>query len=466
MHTTTPESLIDTLDHAMPRDTWTAILETINLTGVADTRHLQHAVAKTRGQLMRRLEHLLVQTLDGEPLITQLNRSIRRPTESNRPAAIYQIGKGGEKLLRHLGYLDARGSELKDDVDILHALVMLTIHQAASSEKDITIITDRVMEFDGGKIRPDHQVLHADGERYLIEIEQTAYKEIIPRIRRSLENRHAFFSSPQGREYPNTIFVIFNLKEGGGFRRGIKVWFEAMRGLQQDTGKKLAFSMWAIPLQRFLKSPQWGGTPSKEWTQVNPDDDSLDEKNERRSPMFIRSQHPLDEEAVLLEALAGEWFQTMPEINWGGDYNMFRVAHAIYEGSHRKDRYRYIPIISVRLLGTYLGRHEELRVQLTKALHFNGNRISWVPTNVLNRMRLVFKTFLVYHGWSMRNSIMEVYPYTNPDRNSEYSVKVHLYRLPNEMLIRNENYEEALAWVLLALFEYGQEIGIGRPAFW
>jgi hypothetical protein len=467
MHTNTPETLTKSLDDAMPRAIWMTLLKTINLTGVADTRHLQHAIGMERGRLKRRLEPLLVQTLDGAPLIIELDRSIRRPTESNRPAAIYQIGKGGEKLLRHLGYPDARASELKDDVDILHALVMLTVDRAASREKDIEIVTDRILEFDGGRLRPDHQVLHSDGGRYIYEVEQTAYKEIIPRIRRSLENRHAFFRSPQGREYSNQIRVIFNLKDGNIYRKTLRVWKEAMRGVQKDMGTTLSFSLWAIPIKRFLTDPQWGGEPYKEWTRINPGDSPLaGDADERRSPMLARSPLPLDEEAALLEALADESSMSMPEMNWTGDYNMFCVVQAIYDGSHRSDRYRYIPYLSVRLLATYLSRHEELRVQLVKALQFNGSRMSWVPTNVVNRMRLVCNVFLRYHGWSARNAVMEIYPWIDPTHNNGYSVKVHLFGLPEYLRIRQFDYEKSLAWVLLALFEHGLEIGIGRPAFW
>ncbi len=48
-----------------------------------------------------------------------------------------------------------------------------------------------------------------------------------------------------------------------------------------------------------------------------------------------------------------------------------------------------------------------------------------------------------------------------------YSVKCELMpNLPDMSISKRIGNETALSWVLWALFEYGQDIGIGRPEFW
>lgn len=131
MHTqqTELDALIQALDKAIPDRDWLKFLELVSRTGVADTRQLQLHLGWTRGIFSRRAEKLLVTTLNGEPLLSQIDRAIKRPTEANRPPAILRLEKGGAQLLRSMGYENARACELKEDVPILHALGMVTLSQ-------------------------------------------------------------------------------------------------------------------------------------------------------------------------------------------------------------------------------------------------------------------------------------------------------------------------------------------------
>ena len=156
MHTHQSEldTLIQSLDKAIPNRDWLKFLELTSRTGVADTRQLQLHLGWTRGIFSRRAEKLLISTLNGEPLVSQIDRTIKRPTEANRPPAILRLEKGGAQLLRSMGYEGARASELKDDLPILHALGMVTLSQVL--QKDASVIIDQVIRFGEDRhIRPD-----------------------------------------------------------------------------------------------------------------------------------------------------------------------------------------------------------------------------------------------------------------------------------------------------------------------
>jgi hypothetical protein len=122
MHTQPSEldALIQALDKSIPDRAWLKFLELTSRTGVADTRQLQLHLGWTRGIFSRRAEKILISTLNGEPLVSQIDRAIKRPTEANRPPAIIRLEKGGAQLLRSMGVEKARASELKEDIPILH----------------------------------------------------------------------------------------------------------------------------------------------------------------------------------------------------------------------------------------------------------------------------------------------------------------------------------------------------------
>jgi hypothetical protein len=112
MQQTDPDSLIEALDKAISDRLWLNILHILDQTGVADIRHFEGALGMTRGILKRRLDILLVSSLDGEELISKIDHSIKRPTEANRPAAVFRLENGGARILNRMGYNDAHACEL------------------------------------------------------------------------------------------------------------------------------------------------------------------------------------------------------------------------------------------------------------------------------------------------------------------------------------------------------------------
>jgi hypothetical protein len=124
-----------------------------------------------------------------------------------------------------------------------------------------------------------------------------------------------------------------------------------------------------------------------------------------------------------------------------------------------------VPMVSIYLLREYLNKHPDLRKSLNQAIHFNQAKVVWSQNNVLHRMGIVIRRFLSYHG--IRPSIaMKAYAAID-EESKGYTVKCEVRK---ELLAGDEQetwrIEQAMAWVLLALFEYAQDLGLGRPDFW
>jgi hypothetical protein len=309
MHTHQSEldTLIQSLDKAIPNRDWLKFLELTNRTGVADTRQLQLHLGWTRGIFSRRAEKLLISTLNGEPLVSQIDRTIKRPTEANRPPAILRLEKGGAQLLRSMGYEGARASELKDDLPILHALGMVTLSQVL--QKDASVIVDQVIRFGEDRhIRPDIVVAPGVGKRRIYEFEQEAGPKLAPRIMESISNKEAFFQCSDASEYSADVRMVVNVKDGRHFFRTIKVWVEVMRQYIHEHGP-LHFDLYAIPFQKFLQSPGMEDAPPRDWKRLNPSEHVEDEPSEKESvlsmPALLPANISMRESVVTLRAWGG-----------------------------------------------------------------------------------------------------------------------------------------------------------------
>ena len=469
-----PETTIQTLDAAFPKQEWRIILLVLHHTGVADTNQLKAALSMTQNILKRRLELLLVCNHNGQPLISELDRSIKRPAQAHRPAAIYRLEKGGAELLLSLGVENARACALHEDIHILHALCMLTIHLEAMREKDLTIVTDQNLYFAGGErhFRPDHQVSLPNGERCIIEIEQEVKLKLLPRIMESLANRQAFFNSKEGQAYSKTIRMILNIKDGRPFSNTIKVWSEAMRQQEIKSGQELGFTICAIPIQKFLEAPEWGSALSRNWKPIVLKESGSEEAL-KVTPSAARSQRPMEQDAALLQALGQRLHKTLANTNsLEVDMGFISVIEEIYGGSfgeeHRDfDSFAAPPKVSIGLLKKYLQMKPDLKKELYACMHYYRSGKVWTQINVMHQMGVVIRTFLNYHNWAV-SGYLEAYPTIDSELRNAYLVKVEFMAFPDsvEYSNRRQNMEAALTWVLTALFEHGNRIGLKRPEFW
>ena len=470
MQQTDPDSLIEALDKAISDQLWLNILHILDQTGVADIRHFEGALGMTRGILKRRLDILLVSSLNGEALISKIDHSIKRPTEANRPAAVFRLEKGGARILNRMGYKDAHACELKKDIQILHALSMLSVHLAGKKAKEIEIVTDRNLQYgDDRHFRPDHVVTPPAGPKFLIEIEQDANAKLLPRIMESLANRQAFFQSEEAKAYSHIVRMIFNLKEDKVLYRTMRLWGEAMRQQEIISGQSLGFRIMAIPIKRFLTEPEWEEIFSKNWREIHlitTETQSPEQEALKELPSAVRPKRPLEQSAALLRALDQKFSQSLPPQMKYLDFGLFSVVREIYYGSHGKGKNTYddvagVPIVSIHKLRKYLNDDPKLMAILRRRMH--SGRIAWTQVNILHRMGIVIRSFLAYHGWRP-SKVLNIYPVIENGRS--YTVKVEIGQLPASEQPYYFELENAFAWVMFALFEYAEDIGLGRPVFW
>lgn len=465
--------LIQALDKAMRDQRWKPILQAFLPMGLSTTRHVQDATGFPRDKATRCMDQLEGFFLDGVPLVTRHDRTLRVPGGSKRPSTIFLLSEGGAKLLQHLG-LDARACKLKEDTAILHALCMLSIAHMAARQSDLQVITDKSLPYgDGRQIRPDHQIVPANGRRFLIEIEQQASPKLLPRIMESLANKQAFFKSPESAGIQPVIRMLLNLKPGRDFHKTIKVWKEAMRQVGQTSGQELGFSIMVLPFSVFLSAPEWEEELSNRWQEIDPHDGydhSSAAEQTSQMPSARRPRRSLEKDIVLLGALAQEFDETIPDEQRWPDWDMLQLVRTIYEAAHGREHNTFeevagVPLVSIYLLREYLNLHPELLTRLRQSIHFNKSKVVWTQQNILHRMRIVIRTFLAYHGWRSSN-VIKIYPTIDGDGRGDYTVNCHWNSTPNRYKFRNSEITDALQWVLWALFEYAEDLGLGRPEFW
>lgn len=468
-----PTDLMRALDKAMRDQRWKTTLASFLPMGLATIRHVQDVTGFPRDKASRCIDQLQGFFLAGSPLISCHPNALRTPGGSKRPSTIFLLSMGGSQLLQHLG-MDARACDLKEETAILHAVCMASIAHLAERQSDLQVITDKNIPHGNGKlIRPDHQVILSQGRSYLIEIEQQANPKLLPRIMESLSNKQAFFKSKESVGVQNVIRMLLNVKPGKDFHKTVKVWKEAMRLVMQTNGQELGFSIIVLPFHVFLSSPEWDEQLSERWQRIDPNNSTNDSSAiEQKSlmPSAKRSNRSLEKDIVLLSALAQDFDETIPFEQRDPDWNMPHLVRTIYEAVHGKDHCTFnevagMPLISIYLLREYLNLHPELLTRLRQAIHFNKTKVVWTQQNILHRMRIVISTFLAYHGWRSSH-VIKIYPTIDGDGKGDYTVKCVWESTPSRYRGQYREITDALQWVLWALFEYAEDLGLGRPEFW
>ena len=168
------------------------VLQLFEPTSVADAIQLQAAAGLSRERF-----NLLIERMRFHGLLTECPLEIKRPGVRGRSPRVFLLAEAGARLLSEWSEQDVNPSGLKDDTSILHALAMLDVHIAAV-RKGLSIITDRTVLYgDDERLRPDHLVTTATGEKLIYEVEQSASPATLRRIKESLEHKQAFFQAPE-----------------------------------------------------------------------------------------------------------------------------------------------------------------------------------------------------------------------------------------------------------------------------
>jgi hypothetical protein len=366
----------------------------------------------------------------------------------------------------------------------------------------LDVQTERELPYGEGRIlRPDNLVTLGDGTVALFETEQQARPALLRRIIEGLQNKVAFFESPEGKTVSPTVRVIFYLARGKDWERTMNVWERALATVAQEHGGSLPFRLLAIPLVEFIEQLDWEEPPaSNRWEnlfdpallkafdatagQVEKGTKQLPVRRKTRLPRGLARRSSRDDRLIL-----GALWQTFhEEVAAGGrerfaaaDPSFFDVMGLIHAASHDPEApvlvQAGVPYASLYLLAQYLRMHPYLRQAVSHAVGRGRGSMRWNVTNVLHRMQVVIDTFLKYHGWRSDGPLL-AYPMT-PDWNSAasrtFGVTVRI-RNPEVLMEPGDGVvpgrdeiqqaENALAWVLWAMFAHASELGLKTPPFW
>jgi hypothetical protein len=472
----TNENAIQTLEEALntafTEREWLRVLELFAPTGIADSLHLRTSTGMERTRLQRVLDKMQALSSELPPVLHLLDHTIARTGQRGRLPNIYLLGETGSTLLRANGYPDAHPCQLQNDHAMVHALCMLDVHLNAVKH-DLEVYTDRVIPFrDILTIRPDHQVVLKDGTKLIVEVEQIARQELVQRISGSLRHKQTFFGSPESTGYHTDVRMVLNVPPGYAFARTCNLWRNVIESVRDELGTPLGFRLLAISLVDFLLDPEWECETSQRWWDLT--QRAMEKKDpEPRTINKIETQVTRNskEDLVLISAMH-QALQEDPDTTGKLNIDLYflDVMLNIYDASHSDDPKSSLlwkpPNHSLSLLKDYFAMHPELRKRLRISMHQNISKWSWNSRTILHRMQRVLDTFLAYYGWRS-NIFLSVRAVYGDDSGSEpFKVSVSSVGFFWGKYDESRRKLAALEWVLMALFRYADELGLGRPKFW
>lgn len=451
------------------------ILQTLAVFGVAENTQLQSVSGMGRDKLRRTLDKL--QALG---MIRALQQEIHRRLGRGRSPVVWRLEKNGADFLK------TRPSELEDERAVTHALAMLDVYLQATRE-GLETLADQPIPFSGGSIRPDLRVRLPNGLSALFEIEQDASPALLRRIVSSLRHKQQFFTQQTDTQISPIIRLIVALPRGTIFDRTITVWSQALDVLRNELGSAdVAFQLAAMPLPLFLDQPDWNEPPThSQWLWITTEKGAVSAPGLQRFLPQIPQRSSLQDRlilAALLQALqrdpaiqrkARQYPQPNPQF--------FRSMEMIYAASHADGlqplEQAAFPWASLFLLRHYLHLHPELRAQIEQRLQAGAVTMRWNTTTILHRMQSVIDLFLAYHGWRSDGPLSvfaDVAPWEQETVRT-FQVIAHI-RHPELLIVPGDTVlphskeiraaEQALAWVLTALFRYSTDLGFRSPPFW
>ena len=454
-------------------------LETFLGTGLADIHHVMGFANLTRDRASRVLERMVSAELLCRPEFV-----IKRPDQRGQPSSVYLLTENGAQVLQMLGHSKARACHLKGDLPILHALVMTDIHLIAH-KAGVEIATDRALVFKTSEIRPDHLVTLVGGKKVIFEIEQQASSETLRRVLESLNHKQSFFTSKVHPDILPEVRMILQMNRGALWDRTLSIWEKALGLVLKEAGNKLAFRLFAITRREFLGAPDWEHERHLPWREILPQKEKtlLQEDTQEESIPGWVANSPRENQMVLL-ALR-QVLQENANIRdeyLRADPMLLENMRIIYSASHDECaspmEQAALPRRSIAMLKEYL-QMVELLTPLRSAIHAMSPKTTWSPTMILHRMQVTMSTFLGHHGWRPSGALLAYPAVSRWDDHSPYQfhIKVTIRNL-RVLIPKEEGYgvepsqdevkrtEEALEWVLQALFIYSIELGLGRIEFW
>jgi len=482
--------LSQALDNAIADRTWLNVLEPFAHLGMADMIQLQQATGMDRERLRTLLKRIERCAAGGPPILKELNQTARRAGVRGRAPQIYRLEQAGAALLKIHGWPDVHPSGRNDEREIMHALCILDVCLAAQRAK-LKVKTERVLSFGTNRsIRPDNLITLADGTLAIFESEQQADPSLLRRVSESLQNKLAFFKSEEGQSVSPIVRMIINVAPGTEFFKTLKVW-RRVYGMLLHAGE-VPFRLIAMPLAEFREVPDWSSDVSdKRWIEVRP----LDPDSKARSAgeesnkslvvatpkaLVYRTNH---DNRLTIEAL-WQWFQEQAGVQHAKyprpDPEFFEIMQIIYAASHDRQNSPLeqagVPWASLYLLERYLEMQPQLRKTLNQTINRGSTAMRWNPTTILHRMQVVIDAFLNYHGWRS-NGPLAVFSSVSWANDEPHAFGVTVRISNRDILVSHDGAiiptenekrakEQALAWVLYALFAYAPHLHLTTAPFW
>lgn len=468
------QELWQLIEDSLP-ETARPVLECFVATALADLSQIMKHTNLTRDKVTRVLERLT-----SKELLKTYARPLKRPDRLGKPSVIYQLTQEGANILKSLGHPRADASGLNDDTATLHRLAMTELHLAAN-KAGIEIRTDRPLSYNDTELRPDHQVTMTDGSNIFFEIEQKASTAILRRIVESLQHKQDFFAS---HTHPNTlpeVRMLLHLKRNKEWEQTLKVWERALDVVKENAKGKLNFRLFAIPLHEFLEKPDWEHERELFWKEVLPPQPQTVLAVSEPKGFSTLIQRTAREDRLILRALWQDFTERI--VNMGlpkADAEFFQIMHLIYRASHDEQQalidQASTPHASLYILRRYL-EMKQLYKRIRMELHRGERDIRWNITTILHRMQSVANVFLTAHGWRAYGLLL-VQSSANDMKTHVTRVFDILVKIRNPQILMNrddlvvpstkevQEMEEAVSWVLYALFAYSEELGLGALSYW
>ena len=362
---------------------------------------------------------------------------------------------------------------------------MLDVHLSARAA-GLPVETDRNLNYgEEAFIRPDNLVTLPGGHKAIFESEQDARSDFLERIRRSLNNKVAFFESAQAVDVSTIIRMLVDLPRGKLWQHTSSIWRHAVEITREVQAGTLPFRLLVMPLGEFLSNPDWSSEADcARW---------LDLTLEEAPPLHATVQ-PLSamaqqvpafsnlERRMVLAALLqnlrenGQTIQqNQPDVDFL--YSMRLIYLASQDPFSPALVRSGIPRESLYLLDQYFKMNPDLSQLVEQTIQKDARRIHWNQSTALHRMQVVVDAFLEFHGWQSSGPLL-AYSFT-PDyqAHSPRHLSVAVEITEPEILLAGDTpavpgkqevqvLEKALAWVLTALFAYSHHLGLKKAPFW
>lgn len=465
--------------------------------GLATQDQVEQLSGLTTKQVRGALDELLKGFYGNVPLLR--SETVHLQGRRGRPQVVYILTLDGAAVLSALLPEETLSApKVEDPVELAHALMEMEVYILARRAGFAGSI-EHVLRFEGKhSIRADVLVKDTQGSQVIFEMEQTARPGDVPRILNKLKQYIQFFRSTGSQGVCSDIRILFNLASED--TTTIKRWSLVLAELQKQEGS-LPFRLFWQPVLFFLQSPEWASleafeeipfAASQETSQSSPEETpsalqpvlegSLAVVNHALLPPLLQTYQPADLSSLnlILHSLAADNTGQPRDLIFPqpGREDFFDLVRTIYQVSHYEEgpvqKQAALPVLSIWLLYRYLNMHQNQA--LLQAVLRGREEVRKSLNRGINLFRDAYSrlcwTFLRYHGFG-RGGPLEVsvrVPALNGDQ-SEIMVEVRI--LDPELIIGRDGLvipgdlnltQEALSWMLSAIWLYGEELGlVPRP---